>query len=72
MPEIKYQEDEDSEVVCCSCVHNIRRPVKGDSECYCALDNHYIGYIQCMSCYCDEWKLDEWERSDRLRSVNDA
>jgi hypothetical protein len=65
MPEIKYQEDEDSEVVCCSCVHNIRHPVKGDLariECYCALDNHYIGYIQNMSNYCDEWK-----RSERLR-----
>lgn len=69
VPIIKFQEDEDSEVVCCSCVHNIRCPVKGDLariECYCALDNHYIGYIQCMSNYCDHWK-----RSDRLRSTHD-
>lgn len=69
VPNIKYQEDEDSEVVCCSCVHNIRRPVTGSlarTECYCALDNHYIGYIQCMSCYCDHWK-----QSDRLRDTHD-
>lgn len=62
--ELKYQEDEDSEIVCCSCAHNIRCPEKGDLaniKCYCAIDNHYIGYISCMSNYCDNWK-----RSDRL------
>ena len=46
--ELKYQEDEDSEIVCCSCIHNIRCQEKGDLaniKCYCAIDNHYIGYI---------------------------
>lgn len=68
MPEIKYQEDEDSEVVCCSCKHNIRCPVNGNLakiECYCAKDNHYINYLHCMTNYCDEW-----ERSERR--INDA
>lgn len=68
MAEIKYQEDEDSEVVCCSCKHNIRCPVKGNLaqiECYCAKDNHYINYLHCMTNYCDEW-----ERSERR--INDA
>lgn len=57
MPEIKYQEDEDSEVVCCSCVHNIRQQKNdGHTECRCEIDKHYIGYIQCMTNYCDKWE----------------
>lgn len=66
--ELKYQENEDSEIVCCSCVHNIRCPEKGDLaniKCYCEIDNHYIGYISCMSNYCDNW-----ERSTRLLDVS--
>ena len=68
MPEIKYQEDEDSEVVCCSCVHNIRQQhTDGHTECRCEIDKHYIGYISCMTNYCDAW-----ERSERLRGENNG
>ena len=54
--ELKYQEDEDSEIVCCSCAHNIRRSENNRIECYCNIDEHYIGYLQCMTNYCDKWQ----------------
>ena len=47
--------DEDKEYeCCCSCNHNIRKgkPV----ECYCAIDNHYIGYVDCFESVCERWE----------------
>jgi len=44
---IMEQDEEDSGMVCGSCRYNIRVPECGDwgrVKCYCALDNHYIGY----------------------------
>lgn len=50
--------------VCCNCRHNIRTP-KDDVHvmCHCDIDNHYIGYVQCMEGWCRHWATDKkyWE-----------
>jgi len=41
--------------VCCNCRHNIRKPKKDYIECHCDIDNHYIGYVACMTYWCRHW-----------------
>lgn len=44
--------------VCCNCRHNSRQVVTvhpSRIECHCDLDNHYIGYIECMEYWCRHW-----------------
>lgn len=41
---------------CCSCVHNIRKKEKNSINCYCEIDNHYIGCVACFESVCEEWK----------------
>ena len=41
--------------VCCNCRHNIRHYEDKGVACYCDIDNHYIGYVQCMEHWCRHW-----------------
>ena len=42
---------------CCNCGRNIRREVAPHGiECYCEIDGHYIGYIECFEGWCRRWK----------------
>ena len=45
--------------VCCNCRHNIRIPKQIYIECYCNIDNHYIGYNECMTGWCRHWAKDK-------------
>ena len=43
--------------VCCNCGNNIRKQVEsGYIKCYCAIDGHYIGYVDCFEHWCRRWK----------------
>lgn len=33
---------------CCNCRHDIRTWDKGNCECHCDIDGHYIGYVECF------------------------
>ncbi len=45
---------------CCNCGNDIR--IKNDKglviHCECAIDGHYIGYIECFEGWCKRWKKD--------------
>ena len=44
---------------CCNCERNIRREVAAHGiECYCEIDGHRIGYIECFEGWCRRWKKD--------------
>lgn len=60
--------------VCCNCRHNIRKREVMFKEtfikcaimlketfikCYCDIDNHYIGYTECMAGWCRHWAKDK-------------
>ena len=59
--------------VCCNCRHNIRCPQDGNRariECHCDIDNHYIGYIECMEYWCRHWaKEKEMETRNEAQSM---
>lgn len=46
---------EENGKVCCNCRHNIRTPKIDHVECRCDIDNHYIGYTDCMEGWCRHW-----------------
>jgi len=46
---------EENGKVCCNCRHNIRTGTGEDVECYCEVDDHYIGYVACMTYWCRRW-----------------
>ena len=50
---------EENGKVCCNCRHNIRKHEIMFQEtfinCYCDIDNHYIGYAECMEGWCRHW-----------------
>ena len=53
--------------VCCNCGNNIR--IRNDKDnfvrCECAIDGHYIGYIECFEHWCRRWKKDrKWDDMD--------
>ena len=50
---------EENGKVCCNCRHNIRTGEKINIECHCDLDNHYIGYIACMTHWCRHWSREK-------------
>ena len=52
--------------VCCNCRRNIRREENGMINCYCEIDGHYIGYIECMTGWCRRWASDakKWRERD--------
>ena len=44
---------------CCNCERNIRHEVEPHGiECYCEIDGHRIGYIECFEGWCRRWKKD--------------
>ena len=44
---------------CCNCERNIRHEVSSHGiECYCEIDGHHIGYIECFEGWCRRWKKD--------------
>lgn len=47
------------EECCCSCRHNIRKPEKSFIECYCDIDNHYIGYVENFESVCERWEVSD-------------
>lgn len=46
---------EENGKVCCNCRHNNRTPKQDYIECSCDIDNHYIGYTECMTGWCRHW-----------------
>lgn len=46
--------------VCCNCGNNIR--VKDEKNfvlhCECAIDGHFISYVECFERWCRRWKKD--------------
>lgn len=50
---------EENGKVCCNCRHNIRIPKQTYIECHCDIDNHYIGYNECMADWCRHWSKDK-------------
>lgn len=43
---------------CCNCGNNNR--IGG--ECYCEINGHYIGYVECFEGWCRRWKKDrKWD-----------
>lgn len=55
---------EERKRVCCNCGNNIR--IRDDKDnfvrCECAIDGHYIGYIECFEHWCRRWKRDrKWD-----------
>lgn len=50
--------------VCCNCGNNIRIRDNENNfvRCECAIDGHYIGYIECFEYWCRRWKRDrKWD-----------
>ena len=43
---------------CCNCRHNIRKEEKTYIHCYCDIDGHYIGYVECFEGWCRRWAKD--------------
>ncbi len=44
---------------CCNCERNIRHEVSPHGiECYCEIDGHHIGHIECFEGWCRRWKKD--------------
>lgn len=52
---------EENGKVCCNCRHCIRTGEIANIECHCDIDNHYIGYIACMTYWCRHWSRDKAE-----------
>lgn len=48
--------------VCCNCGNCDRVEEKGHTNTYCAIDGHYIGYIECFEGWCRRWRKDrKWD-----------
>ena len=45
--------------VCCNCYNNKRIKESHSIECYCSIDGHRIGYIECFEHWCNRWKKDK-------------
>lgn len=47
---------------CCNCRHNIRRGEGARINCYCEIDWHYIGFLECFEGWCKHWAKDKkWD-----------
>ena len=59
-PKVYYKEDRKR--CCCNCGRNKRVEEKGHTNCYCELDNHYIGYVEAFTGLCNRWKNErKWD-----------
>ena len=48
--------------ICCNCGNNIRTGDIGSIKCHCAIDGHYIGYVECFEGWCRRWKKErKWD-----------
>lgn len=56
---------EENEKVCCNCRHNKRIQKQDYIECRCDIDNHYIGYVECMTDWCRHWSKERAESEDK-------
>ena len=50
--------------VCCNCRHCVRRTERVSTRttvtlCFCDIDEHYIGYVECMEYWCKHWAKDK-------------
>lgn len=58
---VELLEEENPEKACISCTHNKRIPVSAKEyhivNCFCAIDNHYIGYCENWDCTCKYHQL---------------
>lgn len=44
---------------CCNCGNNKRVTTEsGHCDCFCSIDGHYIGYIECFEGWCRRWRKD--------------
>ena len=50
--------------VCCNCRHNIRTDKDTFIECHCDIDNHHIGYLECMEGWCRHWAKEHKSESE--------
>ena len=52
------------EKCCCSCTHNIRKQDEkmAGIYCECEIDKHYIDFVECFSCVCEEYKAESEEK----------
>lgn len=39
---------------------------KNRIECHCDIDNHYIGYVECMTGWCKHWSRNKEYRGKDL------
>lgn len=54
--------------VCCNCGNNERVENPHGIECYCSIDKHRIGYIECFEHWCRRWKKDkQWDNGKFLK-----
>ena len=52
--------------MCCNCENNIREETASGIENHCAIDGHYIGYVECFEHWCRRWKKDrKWEKEGK-------
>ena len=54
--------------VCCNCGNNKR--IAGENGMIirneCAIDGHYIGYVECFEHWCRRWKKErKWEHDEK-------
>lgn len=57
--------------VCCNCGNCIRYPTKDGIRCRCAINDHYIGYLQCFEHWCRRWKRErKWDGEENAESNN--
>lgn len=55
--------DKERKRVCCNCGNNERKGEIANIQCYCSIDGHRIGYIECFEHWCRRWKKDrKWEK----------
>lgn len=47
----------DRKRVCCNCGNNRRiKTSKSEIHCECAIDGHYISYVECFEGWCRRWR----------------
>ena len=54
--------------VCCNCGNNKRIEEPDGINCYCSIDGHRIGYIECFEHWCRRWKKDRtWDNDEDIK-----
>lgn len=58
---VYYERKGEIKRCCCNCIHDARLGDVGNTENYCEIDDHYIGYVECFEGWCPHWASDENE-----------